>query len=233
MIRLLTIAGIFTIAGICASFHTTDLRKAKWKNLFDGKTTKGWHMYGKNYVGNCWLVEDGVLHLVPVRERDQRGDLVTDEEFGNFQLQLEWKVASKSNSGVLFLVHEDTVQYKQTYFTGLEMQVLDNIDGEDNKKENHLAGSLYDLLGTAADSKAKPAGEWNQAEISLVKGKLNMFINGHKIVSTTLWDENWKQMVANSKFKTMPGFGAFKKGKIALQYHGGEVWFRNIRVKKA
>ena len=232
MNRLLTIAGICAAICFCTSFETSLFKKEKWKNLFDGKTTQGWHMYGKDYVGSCWQVEDGVLHLLPVRDRKQTGDLVTNEEFENFQLKLDWKVAPKSNSGIIFLVNEDTTKYRQTYVTGLEMQILDNKDAEDNKKENHLAGSLYDLIGTAADSKANPAGEWNSCEISLDKGKLKMSINGHRIVSTTLWDENWKQLIANSKFKTMPGFGAYKKGRIALQYHGGEVWFRNIKVKK-
>lgn len=231
MIRLFSITVICTIVSVCASFKDVVVKKAKWKSLFDGKTTRGWHMYGKNYVGSCWQVDNGVLHLLPIRDAQQRGDLVTDAEFENFQLKLDWKVAPKSNSGILFFVHEDTVKYKQTYFTGLEMQVLDNKDAEDNKKENHLAGSLYDLIGTAANSKAKPAGEWNSCEISCYNGKLKMYLNGHKIVSTTLWDEKWKTMVANSKFKNMAGFGAFKSGKIALQYHGGEVWFRNIRIK--
>src|ERR1700754_4670940 len=141
MIRLLASLSICAVAAVGLSFMEMDMTsKAKWKLLFDGKTTQGWHIYGKNYVGSCWKVEDGVLHLVPVKDAQQRGDLVTDAEFENFQLKLDWKVAPKSNSGILFFVHEDTVKYKQTFFTGLEMQVLDNIDGEDNKKENHLAG---------------------------------------------------------------------------------------------
>ena len=136
------------------------------------------------------------------------------------------------NSGIMFYVHEDTTKYKWPYETGPEMQVLDNIGAEDNKKENHLAGTLYDLVGTAANSKPKPVGEWNQAEIKCVNGKLDLYFNGINIVSTTFWDDNWKKMVAGSKFRKMPGFGIYKKGHIDLQDHGYEVWFRNIKIKK-
>jgi hypothetical protein len=112
------------------------------------------------------------------------------------------------------------------------MQVLDNIGASDNKKENHLAGTLYDLVGMAANSKPKQVGEWNQAEIRSVNGKLDLILNGTHVASTTLWDDDWKKMVANSKFKTMPGFGTYKNGRIALQDHGYMVWFRKIMIKR-
>jgi hypothetical protein len=227
MTRLITIAGLFIAIGIHASFIARD----KWKMLFDGKTHKGWHLYGKDHAGDCWQIEDNALHLVPVKDGGDKGDLVTDESFDNFDLKLEWKVASGSNSGVIFLVHEDTTLYKATFVTGLEMQVLDNIGAEDNKQENHLAGALYDLAGKAADSKPKPVGEWNNSEIVCDHGQLKLYLNGILVAATTLWDDHWKEMVAHSKFKNMPAFGTFKSGRIALQYHGGEVWYRNIRLK--
>ncbi|MEO8413817.1 MAG: DUF1080 domain-containing protein [Ginsengibacter sp.] len=205
--------------------------KGEWKALFDGKTLNGWHTYGENYAGSAWKVDDGVIHMTPVKDEQQQGDLVTNDEFENFDLKLEWKVETGSNSGIIFLVHEDTTLFKETYVTGLEMQVLDNIGASDNKKENHLAGTLYDLLGSAAVSKPNPVGEWNKAEIICDKGQLKLLLNDKITVSTTLWDDNWKNMVANSKFKKMPGFGTFKRGHIALQYHGHEVWYRNIEIK--
>ena len=112
------------------------------------------------------------------------------------------------------------------------MQVLDNIGASDNKKENHLAGTLFDLLGTAANSKPKPAGEWNEAEIICMKHTLKLYLNGILVVSTNMWDDNWNTMVANSKFKTMPGFGTYQTGHISLQDHGYGVWFRNIKIKR-
>jgi hypothetical protein len=206
-----------------------------WEMLFDGKTTKGWHKYGGSAVGSAWKVADGVLYLDTAVKKDWQidngGDIASDEEFENFDLKLEWKVSKAANSGIMFYVHEES-KYKYPWETGPEMQVLDNIDAGDNKKENHLAGTLYDLLGAADKSKPKAVGEWNQVEIKCLNGKLDLYLNGTNVVSTTLWDDNWKKMVAASKFKTMPGFGTYKKGRIALQDHGYMVWYRNIMIRR-
>ena len=210
---------------------TKQEKKDGWKLLFDGKTTKGWHKYGGSPIGVAWKVADGNLYL-DTTVKNSGGDITTKDEFDNFDLKLEWKISPKGNSGVIFYVHEDTTKYNWCWETGPEMQVLDNIDANDNKKENHLAGTLYDLLGKAEKSKPNPVGEWNQAEIKCVNGKLDLYLNDINIVSTVLWDDYWKAMVAESKFRTMKGFGTYKKGHIALQDHGYGVWFRNIKIKK-
>lgn len=168
----------------------------------------------------------------PTASKDgQGGDLVTDVEYENFHLKLEWKVASNANSGIIFYVNEDLTKYKNTYETGLEMQVLDNAGHPDAKIEKHRAGDLYDLIKSSSEP-VKPAGEWNSVDIVCKFGKLTFQLNGVKIVETTLWDPNFKNLVAGSKFATWPGFGTFKKGKIALQDHGDNVWFRNIMIKE-
>ena len=154
-----------------------------------------------------------------------------DEEFEDFHLKLEWKISKGGNSGIIFYVHESK-EYEWPWHTGPEMQVLDNLHASDNKIETHLAGMLYDLAGSAEKSKPKPVGEWNVAEIISKDGQLDLFLNGVNTVSTTLWDENWKKVIATSKFKKMPGFGIYKKGKIALQDHGNTVWYRNIMIKR-
>ncbi|TZF84586.1 DUF1080 domain-containing protein [Pedobacter sp. BS3] len=206
--------------------------KGGWVSLFDGKTTNGWHTYGSTVAKGAWKVEDGVLHLdASLNKKGEGGDLVTNEEFGDFDLKLEWKISPKGNSGIIFYVHEDPAQYKHTYNTGPEMQVLDNDGHPDGKIHKHRAGDLYDLIPCTKET-VKPVGEWNQAEIISKGGKLDFYLNGTKVVSTTLWDDNWKKMVAGSKFATMPGFGTFKTGKIALQDHGNDVWYRNIMIKK-
>src|SRR5574338_6929 len=204
-------------------------KKDSWELLFDGNTLNGWHKFGGGAAGKGWKVSDGAIFYDPSAKDGI--DIVTDQEFDNFDLKLEWKVSKGANSGIMFYVNEDP-KYKSPWVTGPEMQVLDNIDADDNKKPNHLAGTLYDLIGNAEVSKPKPVGEWNQAEIKCVNGKLDMYLNGIQTVSTMMWDDNWKKMVAGSKFRSMPGFGIFKKGHIDLQDHGYEVWFRNIKIRK-
>ena len=217
----------------------TDTGTAKadeWVKLFDGTSTSGWHTYGRTTVGAAWKVDSGALHLSPPKEMKdfqnwEGGDIVTNDEYENFDLKLEWKISPKGNSGILFLVNEDTTKYKYTYYTGPEMQVLDNNGHADGKIKKHRAGDLYDLISSSSEP-VRPPGEWNQAEIKLDHGKLDYFLNGTNVVSTTLWDDNWNKLIAGSKFKAMPGFAKSHSGKIALQDHGNEVWYRNIEIKK-
>jgi hypothetical protein len=205
-----------------------------WQLLFDGNTTNGWHTYGKQTVGKAWQISDSALHLDASNKKDWQindgGDIVTDDEFDNFHLQLDWKVAPGGNSGVIFYINEDSAKYKSTWHTGMEMQVLDNAAHPDAKITKHRAGDLYDLI--VSKEVVKPAGEWNHAEIISNNGKLEFYLNGQQTLSTNLWDENWKTLVAGSKFKERADFGTFKKGKIALQDHGDNVWFKNIRIKR-
>lgn len=199
--------------------------------LFDGKTTTGWHTYGKTTVGKAWKVEDGVIHLDPAARQNDEGDLVTDKEYGNFHLKIDWKVAANANSGILFHINENPEKYHQTYSTGPEMQVIDNDGHPDGKIIKHRAGDLYDLVKSTSEP-VKPVGEWNTAEIISNKGKLKFILNGVVIVATSQFDDNWKNLIANSKFAKWEGFGTFTTGKISLQDHGGELWFRNIMIKE-
>jgi hypothetical protein len=202
--------------------------KAKPQALFDGKTTKGWHTYFKPTAEPAWEVVDGTLQLNP--KATGQGDLVTDGEYENFELNLEWKISPGGNSGVIFGVHEDPA-FHATYETGIEMQVLDNKDAEDNKKANHLAGSLYDMQAPAKDV-AKPAGEWNLVKLRKQNGHLVFWLNKAKIVDVQMGSPEWKALIENSKFKTWKNFGAYPKGHIALQDHGHQVAFRTITIEQ-
>ena len=205
-----------------------------WTSLFDGKTLKGWHTYGKKTVNVSCLIEDGAIFLNGSQKHDDEkgsGDLLTDNEYENFHLKIDWKITPKGNSGILFWVQEDSVKYKETYFTGPEMQVLDNDGHADGKIIKHRAGNLYDLIA-GTEGVVKPVGEWNTAEIISNKGKLDLILNGVTVVSTNYGDDNWKTMVAGSKFKRWPDFGTAFKGHIALQNHGNDVWYKNIMIKK-
>lgn len=208
--------------------------KMVWQNLSDSNDLQ-WHTYGKNELTKAWRFEGNTLHLrSAVKDGWQTkdgGDIVTNKEYENFDLQLEWKISEGENSGIMFYVKEDTSKYKYPWETGPEMQICDNAKNEDGKVYKSRAGDLYELMAISKDM-VKPAGEWNQIEIIANKGQLYFNINGEHVLSTTLWNSNWKRLIAGTKFATMPGFGIFKKGKIALQDHGADVWFRNIRIRE-
>ncbi|MFA6275713.1 MAG: DUF1080 domain-containing protein [Pedobacter sp.] len=225
------VPGLVLVVMGCSSTAQTTKSNKGFTKLFDGKTTSGWHTYGKTTVGSAWQVQDGAIHLDPkTKGKDGGGDLVTDKEYTNFHLKLEWKVAPKSNSGVIFYIHEDP-KYNQTYSTGPEMQVLDNDGHPDGKITKHRAGNLYDMVKSDIEP-VKPVGEWNKSEIISDKGNLTFILNGVKVVNTTMWDANWKALIAGSKFAKWEGFGTYKTGKISLQDHGDEVWYRNISIKE-
>ena len=204
----------------------------KWISLFDGKTKDGWHTFGKTTAGEAWKVVDGALMFDP-SFKVGGGDIVTNESFTNFHLQLEWKIAKNGNSGIIFFVQNDPTKYKNTWHTGPEMQVLDNDGHPDSKIISHRAGNLYDLI-VGDESGVKPAEQWNQVDIIVNKGTLVMKLNGVTTVNTHLGDDSWKELIRRSKFSKgeSPDFGKVFSGHISLQDHGDQVWYRNIRIQK-
>ena len=236
-----------TVLGSCSSTKTTTMdnnsnsanvltskeKQEGWQLLFDGSSTAGWHTYGKTGIGKAWKVADGALHLDAASKKEwqtaEGGDIVTDAEFQNFDLRLEWKIAPNGNSGIMFYVKEEP-QYQYPWQTGPEIQVLDNNGHPDAKIAKHRAGDLYDLIAVSKET-VKPVGEWNAVRIVANNGKLDGYLNGEHVLNTTMWNDAWRQLVAGSKFKDMPGFGKFQSGKISLQDHGDDVWFRNIKIK--
>ncbi|KIC92979.1 3-keto-disaccharide hydrolase [Flavihumibacter solisilvae] len=211
-------------------------KKEGWQLLFDGTSTKGWHTFGKTITGPAWKVDNGTLHLdASAKGADWQtgggGDIVTEEAFTNYHLKLEWKISKDGNSGVIFNVQDEPAKYKYVWYTGPEMQVLDNNGHPDAKIHKHRAGDLYDLVASTPET-VKPVGEWNLAEIIQNNGKLEFKLNGTTVVSTSYGDDAWKALVAGSKFKGMPDFGKFSTGKLALQDHGNDVWYKNIKILK-
>jgi hypothetical protein len=204
----------------------------EWITLFDGNSLTGWTSYGKDHPGEAWEAKDGVLFLNIAKKKEgaMGGDLVTKETFGDFHLKLDWRISENGNSGIMFHV-VDNGEFTAPYHTGPEYQLLDNDGHPDGKITTHRSGDLYDLIESSKEA-AKPVGEWNQTEIIVQNGNLQFFLNGVKTVETTMWDEAWDQMVAESKIKDMPGFAGYREGKIALQDHGDDVWFRNIQIKR-
>ena len=232
MKKVLTVAATFLCLAGNAQHKSNTLsakeKKQGWKLLFDGSSIKGWHTFNSTTAGEAWKVSDGNLYL-DIDSKVGRGDLTTDKVYSNFDLKLEWKISKNGNSGIIFYSQEGE-KYKSSYLTGPEMQVLDNDGHPDGKIIKHRAGDLYDLIKSNKET-VKPVGEWNEVEIVCKNGNLSFFLNGEKTVTTTLWDDNWKKLIAGSKFKDMPDFGKFKSGKIVLQDHGDAVYYRNIKIK--
>jgi cytochrome c len=207
-----------------------------WKLLFDGKSTKGWRNFKQKGVGSGWKVVDNALFLQADIKADNGwqtaggGDIITNEEFENYELCLEWKIQNCGNSGIIYNVVEAD-KYDFVWQTGAEMQVLDNACHPDAKIRTHRAGDLYDMIECAYVT-VKPAGEWNYARLVIKNGHAEHWLNGRKLVEFEMFNEEWRTRIKNSKFKDMPDFGTSKKGHIALQDHGDKVWYRNIRIKK-
>ncbi len=200
---------------------------AQTTKLFDGKTTAGWHTYLKPGNAGAWKVVHGALQLDP--KAKNQGDLLTDKEYENFELSLEWKIAEGGNSGIIFSIHEDPV-FDATYRTGIEMQILDDQKAEDNKQGTHLAGALYDMK--APSHAANPAGKWNKIILRKQNGNITFYMNGVKTVEVKIGSRAWKAMIDHSKFKTWKEFAAYPKGRIALQDHGAVVSFKDITIQE-
>ncbi len=224
-------AGILGCSSIKGQLNTLTPKEKKqgWVLLFDGKTTNGWHTYNTTTVSANWKVADEAL-MLDTKEKGG-GDIVTNDSYENYEFIVDWKISEAGNSGIIFNIQEDP-KFSDTYNTGPEMQVLDNIKASDNKKENHLAGLLYDMSGTAAQSQPKPVGEWNNARIIQKNGHLTFYFNGVKTLDIQQGSDEWKNLLAASKFKTWTNFDTSPNGKIAFQNHGHEVAFRNIKIRK-
>lgn len=231
---------------ICTMLHaqqpnslTPDEKAQGWQLLFDGKSLSGWHSYLQKAPGKDWTVRDGSI-LLEKRPHDPEADfqdLVTDAEFGNFDLKLSWKMSPCADSGVMFYVHESP-KYSYTFQTGPEMQIADlACTKPDSRVLYERSGDLFDLISSDVEW-VNEAGQWNQFEIIADHGHLQFFQNGHKVVDTHLWTDDWKRLVAHTKFKDWSDFAAFRVGHISLQgtEDKGEVpirlWFRDIKIRK-
>lgn len=239
MKRLLKISGMFLLMAVfvvSCSNRKKNKNDEGWTPLFDGKTTTEWRGYGSDkFPEKGWVVEDGTLHVLGSGrgEAGGGGDIITVKKYKNFELSLEWKVSEGGNSGIFYLAQEKPDQ--PIWKSAPEMQILDNERHPDAKlgvEGNRAAGALYDLI--PGDMKVvKPAGEWNHAKVMVYKGTVVHWMNGKNVLEYHLWTPDWKEMVANSKFKDYPDFvNPAEEGHIGLQDHGDDVWFRNIKIRE-
>ncbi|MEK0447186.1 MAG: Quinoprotein glucose dehydrogenase precursor [Verrucomicrobiota bacterium] len=198
---------------------STEERAGGWQLLFDGKDPAPfWRSFKKETLPAGWVAEEGSLF-----RKEKAGDIVTKEEFENFELSIEWKISPGGNSGIMFRVQEtENTPWK----TGPEIQILDNQGGHDPNK----AGWMYALYPASVDT-TKPVGEWNHLRFVTQNGKCEHWMNGTKYVEYEIGSDDWNLKVAKSKFAAFPGFGKTAKGRICLQDHGNLVWYRNIKIR--
>lgn len=202
-----------------------------WKSLFDGKSLAGWHIY-KGQKNNTWEAKDGMLHCkannVSVKgDGDDRSDILTDEQFENFELTCEWKITPEGNSGIMYRVTEE---FDYPFYSGPEYQLIDDAGYPDKLKDSQHTGANYDMEAPA-EAVAKPVGEWNTTRIVVNGNHVEHWLNGKQVVTYELHSDDWTKRKEGSKWKDVKGYGMSPKGSIDLQDHGHEIWFRNLLVK--
>lgn len=208
---------------------TSKEKKKGWTLLFDGVSTQGWTTTRDQPVpasGGGWEVANGCISTVM---GGKGGDIITIGEYSDFELSVDYKITPGCNSGIKYFF----TSYETGGSLGCEYQVLDDALAADNKLANHLCGSLYDVLPPVeAKKKVNPAEEWNTIRV-IVDGKnVKHFMNGILILEYIRGDKAYLDAVAKSKFsKAVPSFGMVEKGHILLQYHGGLVAFKNVKIR--
>lgn len=205
---------------------------AEWTVLFDGTSLAGWRSYNETEPGAEWIIEDGAIKL-NVDDRTETmtgGDLITDGQYENFELELEWKITEGGNSGIFFGVRE-IEGHEVAYLTGIEMQVLDDDVHPDGQNPETSAGSSYALYPPTADV-LRPVGEYNAVRIVVNNMEVEHWLNGTKVAAYTIDSPDWQERIAASKFADWEHFGIYRKGHIGLQDHTDPVWYRNIRIRE-
>lgn len=211
---------------------TEDEKKAGWRLLFDGRTTEGWRGYKMDKMPPGWKVIDGNLVRVSGGEGGKGAgggdDIITVEQFDNFELQLEWKIMDRAgNSGIILRASEDAVT---SWHTGPEMQILDNA-AYPGRSVRQLAGACYDLYAASKDV-SRPRGQWNAVRVVADGNHIQHWLNGVKLFEYELGSDDWKQRIAKSKFRDMNRFkNPPAKGHICLQDHTARIEYRNIKIR--
>ena len=202
--------------------------KAGWKLLFDGQTLNGWRTF-KNKPGNSWEVSNHELHCKgsATDKSDLRADLITTDQFENFELSIDWKIAKGGNSGIMYHVTEE---YDAAYLSGPEYQLIDDEGFPEKLEDWQKTASDYAMYNTTSRP-TKPVGEYNQTKIIFKRGHVEHWLNGVKVLEFEAWSEDWSNRKTSGKWKDEKGYGMAKSGFICLQDHGSEIWFKNIKVK--
>jgi hypothetical protein len=221
----------------CEGLNTlSEVDKAEgWELLFDGQTMNGWHGFNGGSL-EAWSIEDCALRTAGTEGNygsDQRVDLVTDSEFTNFEISIDWKITTGGNGGLMYGVIEDA-KYEAPWETGPEYQFIDDVGWPkpEELKDSTLTGADYDMLAPNDRKELKPVGEWNTTEIVVNGPTIEHWLNGRKILEFERWTDDWKERRDGSKWREYPDYGLAETGRIVIQDHGSELWFRNIKIRK-
>ncbi len=205
---------------------TSKEKKQGWSLLFNGISSKGWITTNGQPVPSGWDISNG---CISTKKGEKGGDIITVNQYSDFELSLDFKIEPGCNSGVKYFF----TKYDTGGNLGMEYQIIDDVLGEDNILPTHLTGSFYDVLPPDKSiKKLNPPGQWNNIRIVSNGKKAEHWLNGIKILEFVRGDMTFTEAVAKSKFsKTIPAFGTVEKGNILLQEHGGVVAFRNIKIR--
>lgn len=203
----------------------TSASAQEWQPLFDGLSFDGWvTQNGDPVEADAWEVRDGMLHLD--RSKGKGGNLLTDRDYGDFELIFEWKVAPEANNGI-----KDRVAKFGKKTLGIEYQVIDDY-GKPNLASNHKTASLYDIFDAKEHNHLRPADEFNRGRIVVRNNRIEHWLNGHLITEAHVGSEEWREHIAKSKFADVDGFGINHFGRIMITDHNDEVWYRNIFIRE-
>jgi hypothetical protein len=216
-------AGATDTSAAAANTLTAQEKKDGFVLLFNGKDTDGWRIYKQKDVKG-WEVIDGVL----TRTTGGAGDLITRDQYANYELVLDWRIGQQGNSGIIYRCDESG---KTPWQSGPEYQLCDNaIEPDPSPTGLHSVGSCYDLYPPTTDA-TKPVGEWNTTRILIDGNHVEHWLNGKKVVSYEFNSDDFNARVAKSKFKVYPQWGQHPKGHLALQDHGHKIEFRNMKLR--
>ena len=219
----LVLLSILPIASACAPANGAE-RVQEWRVLFDGRSLRGWQGHRTpGVLPEGWAIEDGALTRV-----GGGGDLVTVDQFANFELEFEWRVPRGGNSGVFYRIDPEV---EVTYMSAPEYQVLDDAVHADGRSRLTSAGSAYGLY-PAPEGHTRPVGEWNTGRIVVNGALVEHWLNGTRMVAYELWSPDWEAKVKASKFNAWPRYGRATRGHVGVQDHGDRVSFRNIRIRE-
>lgn len=208
---------------------TRSEKKAGWKLLFDGKTTKGWHGYNMTVFPDAWAIEDASLTMNTTGSGESL-DIITDRKYRNFALSLEYKLTKAANSGIIYQIAEDP-KYKFPYETGPEFQVIDHENWVDSLADWQINGANYAMYPPLAKP-YKALGEWNQLFLVVNGNDVTQILNGEIVVKYEKYSEEWNKLRNSGKWTAYPDWGKYDEGFISLQNHGTKVWYRSIKIKE-